>query len=457
MADTPTTRNRLRKQEVGAKTNAWGGDLNEDGGSDRLDESLDGVTSFTLSGSKTLTSVNYETDEARKRMINVTGGTGGTVTIPALEKFYLVRNGASGTVAITNGSNSVNVVSGEVCDVFTDGTGIYKSNNKDYVDAAILNASISGSLPAQAGNNGKFIQTDGANASWQDVEPSDIFGLTGVLAGKQDLDTDLTAIAALAPSNDDLVQRKGGVWTNRTVAQLLVDLGIAGLTASLASKQPLDTDLTDFAALSPSNDDIAQRKAGAWASRTMAQLLVDLAAAGAAKLTDLLGLQEIPIPASAMTARLVNGPAQGLTETTTNKVMLATLDYDPATTEYAQIRFPMPKRWNEGTVTAQFEWTAAATGNVVWACRAVAISDDDPVDAAFGTAQTVTDAVTAANDFMKSAKTSAITIGGSPAEGDMVIFEFYRDAASGSDTLNSNDARLLAVVLSVTTDAKDDT
>ena len=30
-----------------------------------------------------------------------------------------------------------------------------------------------------------------------------------------------------APANDDIIQRKAGVWTNRTMAQLLVDVGRA--------------------------------------------------------------------------------------------------------------------------------------------------------------------------------------------------------------------------------------
>lgn len=39
-------------------------------------------------------------------------------------------------------------------------------------------------------------------------------------------DSDLTAIAALSPANDDVVQRKSGAWTNRTPAQLKTDLGL---------------------------------------------------------------------------------------------------------------------------------------------------------------------------------------------------------------------------------------
>ncbi len=42
----------------------------------------------------------------------------------------------------------------------------------------------------------------------------------------QPLQAALTQIAGLSPSNDDIIQRKGGVWTNRTLAQLLADLGL---------------------------------------------------------------------------------------------------------------------------------------------------------------------------------------------------------------------------------------
>lgn len=81
------------------------------------------------------------------------------------------------------------------------------------------------------------------------VEAATAFDAAGAAAAaqaaSQPLDSDLTAIAALSPSNDDVVQRKAGVWTNRTIAQLLTDLAAAGTTF-----QPLDSDLTAIAALS---------------------------------------------------------------------------------------------------------------------------------------------------------------------------------------------------------------
>ncbi len=167
------------------------------------------------------------------------------------------------------------------------------------------------------------------------------------------------------------------------------------------------------------------------------------------------GVQSTPILAAAMTPRTTNGAASGSTESATNKIMLATLDFDQSTDEFAQFMFPMPKSWNESTMTAQFIWTCGVTGNVVWGIQAVAISDDDLIDAAFGTAQTVTDGVTATTDVMQSAFTSAMTIGGTPAEGDLVCFQVYRDADNGSDTA-AGDAKLIGIRLNFTTNAADD-
>lgn len=168
------------------------------------------------------------------------------------------------------------------------------------------------------------------------------------------------------------------------------------------------------------------------------------------------GVQSVPILASAMTARTTNGAAAGSTETTTNKVMLPTLDFDASTIEYAQFLFPMPKSWNEGTVTAKFIWTAASgSGDVIWGLQAIAISEADPLDVAFGTAQEVTDSLTTALDNHTSSATSAITVGGTPQPEDLVAFQVYRKASDGSDTL-AVDAKLLAVVLNITTNAADD-
>ena len=98
---------------------------------------------------------------------------------------------------------------------------------------------------------------------------------------------------------------------------------------------------------------------------------------------------------------------------------------------------------------------ASGSGDVVWGLQGLAVGDDDAIDAAFGTAQTVTDTLTAADDEHLTAETSAITIAGAPAEGDLVIFQAYRDADAAGDTLGS-DASLIGIRLFITLDAADD-
>jgi hypothetical protein len=54
-------------------------------------------------------------------------------------------------------------------------------------------------------------------------------------AASQPLDSDLTAIAGISPSNDDVVQRKAGAWTNRSMSQLKTDLVLVKADVGLGS------------------------------------------------------------------------------------------------------------------------------------------------------------------------------------------------------------------------------
>lgn len=172
-----------------------------------------------------------------------------------------------------------------------------------------------------------------------------------------------------------------------------------------------------------------------------------------------LGKQSIPIMAAGIRPSASGGCASlATTASGANLPDITTLNFDAATEEYAQFAIPMPKKWNEGTITANFIWSHAATTTnfgVVWGLQAVAVSDDDTIAAAFGTAQTVTDTGGTTDDLYITSETSTITVGGTPQASDMVYFRVYRKAADASDTM-AIDARLHAVVVFITTDAGTD-
>ena len=128
---------------------------------------------------------------------------------------------------------------------------------------------------------------------------------------------------------------------------------------------------------------------------------------------------------------------------------IATLNFDASVVESGQITLPMPKNWNEGTVTAQLLWSHGSTTTnfgVVWTVAAVAAGDLDSMAVAFGTAVSVTDTGGTADTLYFSPETSAITVAGSPADGDALFIKISRNATHASDTL-AIDARLHAVRL----------
>lgn len=168
----------------------------------------------------------------------------------------------------------------------------------------------------------------------------------------------------------------------------------------------------------------------------------------------IVGKQDIFIPSTAMWARTTT-PAGGLTkvETTTNKINYQVWEFDSATQEYAQFGWVPPRNYNNGTVKSTFWWTNAAgltTETVDWNIAGIAFSNDDALDTAMGTAITTTDTWIAQNDVHISPQSSAITIGGTPADSDFITFEISRKVSTDNLT---GDARLIGIVLEYTMDS----
>lgn len=168
------------------------------------------------------------------------------------------------------------------------------------------------------------------------------------------------------------------------------------------------------------------------------------------------GRNTIWVPAGAMISRSSTGAAPGTSESSTNKVMTKTLDYDRDTIEYGQFLVAAPTDWNQGALRSIFYWTSTnATGAVEWLMQGLALRDGDTIDTAYGTAVGVTDTSTAANAVLVSTETSDVTLGGTVGAGALWSIQIYRNATGAGDT-SLVDAKLVGVKLIYTTNAAND-
>jgi len=140
------------------------------------------------------------------------------------------------------------------------------------------------------------------------------------------------------------------------------------------------------------------------------------------------------------TATYVSATDSGATPVfqTTNEQCFKYWLFASNASNYIQVQWRAPGNYNGGTITVQMEYfqSAAGTGDVKWSVDARAYTDNETLDAAWGTAQTVTDA--ALNDATKltvTAATPAITIAGTPAAGERIWIRVARLGADAADTL----------------------
>lgn len=113
--------------------------------------------------------------------------------------------------------------------------------------------------------NAQALLYDGVDTRWENRAL-----VTGDIGGFQAaVDARVQLIVDAAPAALDTL--------NELAAALGDDPNFAGtITLALAGKQPLSTDLSEIAALTPANNDLLQQIAGAWASRTPAQVKTSL-------------------------------------------------------------------------------------------------------------------------------------------------------------------------------------
>jgi hypothetical protein len=172
------------------------------------------------------------------------------------------------------------------------------------------------------------------------------------------------------------------------------------------------------------------------------------------------GYAEIFFPASAMVGSETAGAGETdgemlyLAEYATNHITHPVHLFDgSAQDESVEWNHVMPPDWDLGTIKFKALWApghadANAGEWIKLTLAAGALSDDDALDAALGTGQDVTDEVIADEDLHITAASPALTVGGSPALGDLIHFKLTRDFNyNGAGTAMDVPLRLIGVLI----------
>ncbi len=128
---------------------------------------------------------------------------------------------------------AVNTIKGRITAGTGDPEDLTAANVRTIInvaDGATAN-SADATLLARANHTGT--QTASTISDFNTAADARITAATGVSV--QGYDADLQAIGALTPTNDDILQRKAGAWTNRTIAQYKTDLALVKADVGLAS------------------------------------------------------------------------------------------------------------------------------------------------------------------------------------------------------------------------------
>jgi hypothetical protein len=167
------------------------------------------------------------------------------------------------------------------------------------------------------------------------------------------------------------------------------------------------------------------------------------------------GVQDLPIPAQAMWRRQTSGCASlQQYEIATSLLNIQGLEFSSSAQQFAQMNVPLPRRYNNGTITAVIHWKPleSGSGDVRWGIQMASYRNDDPLTGAFGTEVAVTDTFIATDDLHITTASAAITPSGTLTDGNLFALQINRDPTNGSDTLDVN-AILISVILRITCDA----
>lgn len=149
---------------TGEQSGTWGATTNVNLGT-AIEQAITGSADVAFSSADiTLTLTNTNASQtARNLRLNLTGTSGGArnLTVPNIEKFYIIANGLADEVTVKNSTGSTYIVpAGTTAQVFSSGTGIKDAisffagevlSNAAYIGGGEIDATPIGSSSASSG------------------------------------------------------------------------------------------------------------------------------------------------------------------------------------------------------------------------------------------------------------------------------------------------------------------
>ena len=161
--------------------------------------------------------------------------------------------------------------------------------------------------------------------------------------------------------------------------------------------------------------------------------------------------RDIYIPAKQFISVTTNGAELIAVELVTNDIMIDAAGFDTSTSEKIQFWHKFESNWNAGTVTFKLDWTntaGLAAETIDFDLAGHSYADSDVLDAALGgTPANVTDTFTTQNDLTTTAFSGNVTLGGTPSDGQINLFQLSRDVASDDLT---GDAKIMGITIRYT-------
>ncbi len=235
MASTYTNRLGLEKQTDGENPNSWGAILNTNV-IDLIDDAIAGYEIVSVSGTGvTLTDNQGSTDQSRNAALEFAGTLTAnvTITVPAEEKTYFIRENTSGSFAVqmkTAGGTALTLSQGVNTFVACNGTSIYRldiptsvssftanaltatSITTSVLDATIINATTVSATTV----NTTTVNTSTVSATVLNADGKATF--SGAVIGTVTTLTDAASVALnLEQGNNFYVQMTSAVGTNRVL------------------------------------------------------------------------------------------------------------------------------------------------------------------------------------------------------------------------------------------------